>query len=73
MITLLFGTPLTKVSGAVPSPQQGARQPLVYILDSLKKFLEVLIDEFLDALPPCRKVDHKIKMVLGATLSSKAP
>jgi len=71
MITLLSCTLPTKVYGVVPSPQQGARQPPTCILDSFNKFLEVLIDELLDALLPCREVDHKIKMVLGATLPSK--
>jgi hypothetical protein len=70
---LLFGTLLTKVYGVVPYPQQGARQPPTCILDSFNKFLEVLIDELPNALLPCREVEHKIKMVFGATLPSKAP
>jgi hypothetical protein len=49
------------------------KQPLPYILDSLNKFLEVLTNEISNALPPCRKVDHKIKMVLRTTPPSKAP
>jgi len=39
---------------------QGAKQPLVCILDSFNKFLEVLTNEFPNALPPYKKVDHKI-------------
>jgi len=70
---LLSNTPPTKVYGAVPPPQQGARQPPTYILDSLNKFLEVLVVELFDALPPCREVDHKIKMVPKVTLPSEAP
>jgi hypothetical protein len=41
-------------------------------LDSLNKFPEVLTSELPNALPPCREVDHKIKMVPGATFLSKA-
>jgi hypothetical protein len=37
---------------------QGAKQPPDYILDSLNKFLKVLIDEFLNSFSPCKKVDH---------------
>jgi hypothetical protein len=60
-----------KVSQWEPKPQ-GAIQPLAYILDSFNNFLEVLIDEFLNALPPYKKVDHKIEVVLGTASSSKA-
>jgi hypothetical protein len=42
-------------------------------LDSLNKFLKVLTDEFLDALPLYRKVDHKIKVMPGSAPPSKAP
>jgi hypothetical protein len=42
-------------------------------LDSFDQFLEVLTDELLDALPPCREIDHKIKMVPSLTSPSKAP
>jgi hypothetical protein len=45
----------------------------LFILDSFNKFSKVLINELLDALPPYREVDHKIKMVLGLASSSKAP
>ncbi len=48
------------------------KQPPVCILDSLNKFLEILINEFLDALPPYKEVDHKIEVALGSALSSKA-
>jgi hypothetical protein len=70
LIALLSGTLPTKVYGVVPSPQQGARQPPACILDSLNNFLEVLTD---DALPPCKEVDHEIKMVSGTTMPSKEP
>jgi hypothetical protein len=36
-------------------------------LDAFNQFLEVLINRLLDALPPCKKVNHKIKMVPGLT------
>jgi hypothetical protein len=42
-------------------------------LDSLNKFSKVLTNELLDALPHYREVGHKIKMVPGMALSSKAP
>jgi hypothetical protein len=41
-------------------------------LDSFNKISEVLTDKFPDALPPYKEVDHKIEMVHGATLPSKA-
>ncbi len=44
-----------------PKPQE-AKQPLICILDSFNKFLEVLTNKLLDALSPCRKVDHKIEV-----------
>jgi hypothetical protein len=48
-------------------------QPLGYILDSFNKFSKVLIDELLDALPPYKKVDHKIKVAFRVASPSKAP
>jgi hypothetical protein len=45
----------------------------LFILDSLNKFLKVLINELPDAFPPYKNVDHKIEMVLGLASSSKAP
>jgi hypothetical protein len=60
------------VSQGEPKPQ-GARWPPTCILDSLNKILEVLINELANALPPYRKVVHKIKSVFGLALSSKAP
>ncbi len=53
------------------SKPQGAKQPFTCNLDSLNKFLEVLTDELSNALPPYKKVDHKIKVVLGITMLSK--
>jgi hypothetical protein len=35
--------------------------------------LEVRTNEFINALPPYRKVDHKIKMVFKVAMPSKAP
>jgi len=61
-----------KVSQGKPKPQE-ARKPFVCILDSFNKFFEVFIDELLDALPLCKELDHKIKMVLKMILSFKAP
>ncbi len=61
-----------KVSQGEPKPQE-AKQPFICILDSLNKFSKVLTYELPDALPPCRKVDHKIEVVHRTTLSSKAP
>jgi hypothetical protein len=55
-----------RVSEGEPKPQ-GAKRPFICILDSLNKFLEVLTNEFSIALPPCKKVDHKIEVVLGIT------
>jgi hypothetical protein len=52
---------------------QGVKQPLVWILDSPNKILEVLTNEFPNALLPYRKVDHKIEVVLGSSLLFKAP
>jgi hypothetical protein len=51
-----------KVSRREPKPQR-ARQPFAYILDSFNKFSNILIDELPNALPPCKKVEHKIKVV----------
>jgi len=42
-------------------------------LDLFNKFLEILIDEFFDAFPPYKKVDHKIKVVFSLALPFKAP
>ncbi len=61
-----------RVSQRELKPQE-ARQPLICILDSFNKFSKVLTNKLLDALPPCRKVDHKIKVVPRIVLSSKAP
>jgi hypothetical protein len=41
-------------------------------LDSLNKFSNILTNEPLDVLPPCKEVDHKIEVVFGTTLPSKA-
>jgi hypothetical protein len=57
----------------VDHPPQGAKQPLVCILDSFNKFLEVLTNELLDTLSPYKKVDHKIEVVLGLGVLFKAP
>ncbi len=51
---------------------QGVRKPPTYILDSLNKFSKVLTNELSNALPPCKKIDHKIKVVPGSVLPSKA-
>jgi len=51
---------------------QGARQPLVCVLDSFNKFLKVLKYELFNALPSYKKVNHKIEMVLKAAPLSKA-
>jgi hypothetical protein len=48
-------------------------QPFACILDSCNKFSEVLTYELPDALPPYKKVDHKIKVVLGVTMLSNEP
>jgi hypothetical protein len=61
-----------KISQEEPN-LQGARWPLDYILDSLNKFLEVLTNELPDFFPPCKEVDHKIKIVLDLAPPSKAP
>jgi hypothetical protein len=61
-----------KVSHGEPKPQE-ARKSFVCILDSFNKFSNVLIYIFLDALPLCKKVDHKIKMMLKTIMSFKAP
>jgi hypothetical protein len=42
-------------------------------LDSFNNFLKVLTYELPDALPTCGEGDHKIKVVHGLNLSSKAP
>ncbi len=61
-----------KVSQGEAKPQ-GARRPPACILDSLNKILEVLINEFFDAFPHYKKVDHKIELVLRLIMLSKAP
>ncbi len=53
-----------------PKPQ-GAKQPHACILDSLNEFSKVIMDELFDALPPYRKVDHRIKVVHSLVLPSK--
>jgi hypothetical protein len=49
------------------------RKPHTCILDSFNKILKVITNELPNALPLCRKVDYKIKMVHGTALPSKAP
>jgi hypothetical protein len=61
-----------KISQEEPKPQ-GVRQLHVYILDSFNKFSKVLMNELSNALPPCKEIDHKIKVLHGSALSSKAP
>ncbi len=61
-----------EVSQREPKPQ-GVEQPLVCILDSFNKISKVLTDEFPDAFPPYRKVDHKIEVVPRLAPLSKAP
>jgi hypothetical protein len=39
---------------------------------SLNNFLDILMDDLLESLPPCRKVDHKIKVVHDSILLTKA-
>jgi hypothetical protein len=39
---------------------QGTRQALSCILDLFNKFSKVIMDEFSNAFPPCKTVDHKI-------------
>ncbi len=51
---------------------QGAKGPPPFILDSLNKLSKNLIDELPNALPPYRKVDHKIEVVFGLASPSKA-
>jgi hypothetical protein len=60
-----------KVSKGEPKPRE-SKKPLVCILDSLTKFLKVLTNELPDALPLCKEVDHKTKVVIGAILLSNA-
>ncbi len=61
-----------KVFQGEPKPQ-GARRPLTYILDSFDRFSHVLTYELLDALPPCKEVDHKMEVVPGMAMLSKTP
>jgi hypothetical protein len=42
-------------------------------LDSFNKFLEVPTNKLSGALPPYREVVHKMEVVLGLALLSKAP
>jgi hypothetical protein len=42
-------------------------------LDSFNKFSKIITNEFPNALPPCKEVDHKTKMVHGMAPPSKAP
>ncbi len=51
---------------------QESRKPLICILDSLNKFSKVSTNEFFDALPLCKEVDHKTEVVIGAIILSKA-
>jgi len=60
-----------KVSQGEPKPQ-GVRQPLSCILGSFNNILEVLINELLNALPPYKKVDPKIEVVVGSISLSNA-
>jgi hypothetical protein len=48
-----------KVSQGEPKPQ-GARQTPSCILDSFNKFSKALMNQLSNALPPCKKVDHRI-------------
>jgi len=52
---------------------EGAKQPLVCILDSFNKISKVLTDKFPNAFPPYRKVDYKIEVVPRLAPLSKAP
>jgi hypothetical protein len=61
-----------KVSQGEPKPQ-GTKQPHVCIMDSLNKISDVLTNELLDAIPPCKEVDHKIEVVFRITPPPKAP
>jgi hypothetical protein len=60
-----------KVSQGEPKPQ-GVRQPFSCILGSFNNILEVLINELLNALPPYKKVDPKIEVVVGSISLSNA-
>jgi len=61
-----------KVSQEELKPQ-GVRKAPAYILDSFNMFLKVLTNELSNGLPPCKKIDHKIRVVPGSALPSKAP
>jgi len=54
-----------------PKPQ-GMKQPHACILDSFNKISKVLTNELMDALPPCKEVDHKMEVVLKITPPPKA-
>jgi hypothetical protein len=60
-----------KISQGEHKPQEATR-PFAYILDSLNKFSKVLTNELLDALPPCKEVNHKIEVVFKLIPPSKA-
>ncbi len=61
-----------RVSQGELKPHEG-KQPPACILDSFNKISEVLTNEFPNALPPCKKVDHMIEMVLRIAFPSNAP
>jgi hypothetical protein len=61
-----------KVSQEELKPQ-GVRKRPNYILDSLNKISKVLTNELSIALPPCKEIDHKIKVVPESALPFKAP
>jgi hypothetical protein len=48
------------------------KQPHACILDSFNKISKVLTNELMDALPPCKEVDHKMEVVLKITPPPKA-
>jgi hypothetical protein len=58
---------------------QGEHKPqeaiwtFAYILDSFNKFSKVLTNELPNALPPCKEVNHKTKMVPSLIPPTKAP
>jgi hypothetical protein len=67
MLVLMF----LRISQGEPKPQRAKN--LLFSLDSLNKFLKVLINELPNALPPYKEVDHKIEMVFVLASSPKAP
>jgi hypothetical protein len=72
MQILKFETTTHGCVGMAHKPQ-GVKATPAYILDSVNKRLEVLRDELLNVLPPCKKVDHQIKLMPKTTPPSKAP